>query len=134
MAPSLSSSDGRAERHKMLRLQGQTISAGKKSAACQHLAHMGRLSRQLNQHIGISRFVERNVRDADGLDVSADHPSLAAPRLHVRAAFVCTFTPTSVLRPPCHTCKRARFFTKDTLGPDAGWCLTVVTLTGELFS
>lgn len=70
--------------HKMLWLQGQTISAGTKSAACRHLAHMDRLSRQLNQHRGISRFGRRNVRDADGSDAS---PLPRALRRHLRAEF-----------------------------------------------
>lgn len=68
----------------MLWLQGQTISAGTKSAACRHLAHMDRLSRQLNQHRGISRFGRRNVRDADGSDAS---PLPRALRRHLRAEF-----------------------------------------------
>lgn len=67
------------ELHEMLWLQGQTISAGTKSAACRHLAHMGRLSRQLNQHRGISSG--RNVRDADGSDAS---PLPRALRQHLR--------------------------------------------------
>lgn len=70
------------ELHKMLWLQGQTISAGTKSAACRHLAHMGRLSRQLNQHRGISRSGRGNVRDADGSDAP---PLPRAPRRHLRA-------------------------------------------------
>lgn len=70
--------------HKMLWLQGQTISTGTKSAACRHLAHMDRLSRQLNQHRGISRFGRRNVRDADGSDAS---PLPRALRRHLRAEF-----------------------------------------------
>ena len=79
-------------------------SAGNKPIACQHLAHMGRPGRQLNQQTGFSWMAKGMSEMLTAWllpQIALEHSSkpycrLLAPHLHSYKT-VCTFTPNTEL-------------------------------------
>lgn len=107
-------------------------SAGKKPVACQHLAHMGRPGRQLNQQRGIS-WVARGMSEMltawSSPEITFEHSSMSilptiGSTFTLLCGCVCTFTLSSELWSSCYMCRRAQFCPVPIhLSANRGWCL-----------